>query len=1283
MENTHHPLKILILADSNHPTGHLQALIRWLQPHTTVVGSPRDPEIQELAALHQPDAIFLTAGLPEADRLERCHRLKTGRETSIIPIIWLSAQGSDEMSRIRAFEAGADALLTEPINKAELTALITLILKIRRLHNQKNQQVTENRPGEQQQIDTALTASLMKLELPDDSHEGIEFNNLFNINEIQQIQDKFSAATRVASIITRPDGVPITRPSNFCRLCSEVIRATKKGQMNCWKSDAIIGRQNTDGPVVQHCLSGGLWDAGASISVGDRHIANWLIGQVKDQNYDKESMVQYANEIGADPSEFLAALDEVPIMSKEQFDKVADALFVISRQLSEKAFQNAQQARFISKLQKAEKALQERDKLYQAFMNSHSDLMFIKDASGKYLVVNDAALKSYGITREQIVGKTDYDVFPESVAMLCSEFDAAVLASLEAKVAEDVVGNSTLEITKFPIKLTDGSTGIGGIIRDITARIKTRQEIEQTKQTYIDIFNSVSEAIYIQDPETGKFIDVNAGAERIHKTNKSDLVGKKPESLAAPGRNNFGEIQHQSNEVLKTGIPAIFEFWAMRSGGEVFPKEVIMNKGKYFGKEVLIATARDITDRKRAEAIKNVHYQLGKATSETTNLTDFFKKIHSLLNQIIDATNFYIAFYRPDADTLYAPYQHDNFGSIAEWPAARSCTGYVVKRDQSLLMTKDKARELLDQGILENIGPEAECWLGVPLYNGHEVIGALVVQSYTNPVAYDDNDREILENFGRHVSMALKRVKDEEQIRLLSKSVEQSPVSIVITDIGGNIEYVNPKFTAVTGYSFDEAVGQNPRILKSGLQLSTVYENLWKDLQSGRSWFGELENKKKNGETFWEYVGISPITDHEGRIAHYIAVKEDITERKHMIGELVAAKEKAQESDRLKTAFLNNVSHEIRTPFNGILGFLALIEDESTTGAERKAYISSINKSAERLMNTLNDIVEVSKIQTGQCQLNLSEENIITLLSRIIDQNELSARTKSLTIKSTNHIHPKNYAFNIDAPKIQLVLNTLINNAIKFTPSGSVEVITNLSDDGIHFEIKDTGIGISPEKQSQIFDPFIQGDVSSTRGYEGSGLGLTIAKAYVSLMGGTISFSSTPGTGTSFFVQLPYQPLEVKTGPTIPFTSHPLATQQPTMLSPHDRIILVAEDDDSNYQYIEVILKKGGYQLMRACNGQESLDLFKKHTGISLVLMDMKMPLMDGYKATRELRRLDKSIPIIALTAYAFPTDRSKALDCGCTDYLAKPVKKAELLQMIENNLINHVNLVKGNDSVQ
>lgn len=1275
MEHTDHPFKILIIDDSSHHVDALQALILWAHPEASVVSSPSAAEVSGLVRLHRPDVLIAAVMMPGTDMIDCCLQIRQDEAIAETAIVLLTEHGTDDLTRIKALEAGADAFLTKPIDRIELRALLRLLRKGQPSSEPEGQKNTGDQPDEHLQVKAILQANLMSLILPGAGSEDIEFDNLFDIDEIQQIQDKFSAATRVASIITRPDGVPITRPSNFCRLCSDVIRATEKGRMNCWKSDAAIGRQNPGGPVIQRCLSGGLWDAGASISVGEHHVANWLIGQVKDQNHDRKSMEQYAVEIGADPAEFLAALDEVPIMSKEQFSKVADALFVISRQLSEKAFQNAQQARFISQLQNAEKALQERDNLYQSFMNSHSDMMFIKDAERKYLVVNDAALHNYGLTREEIIGKTDHDVFPGSFASRCAEFDTSVLTTSQAKVAEDVVGDRIIEITKFPLRLTDGSIGIGGIIRDITASIKAREEIEQTKQTYIDIFNSVSEAIYIQDPDTGKFIDVNAGAEKIYNINRSEIIGKTPESIAAPGRNDLQEIRRRTNEVFETGRPTTFDFWAVRANGEIFPKEVIVSKGKYFGKEVLIATARDISDRKRAEAIKNVHYQLGKTTSESTNLNDFFKKIHSLLNQILDATNFYIAFYRPDSDTLHAPYQYDFFGSIDEWPAAKSCTGYVVKNNQSLLMTREKARDLLDQGILKNIGQEAECWLGVPLHDGSKVIGALVVQSYTNPTAYDENDKEILENFGRHVTMAMKRGKDEDQIRLLSKSVEQSPVSIVITDTEGNIEYVNPRFTAVTGFSFAEAIGQNPRILKSGLQTPAIYENLWKEIQSGKSWFGELENRKKNGETFWEFVGISPITDHDGQIAHFIAVKEDISDRKKLIRELIEAKEKAQESDQLKTAFLNNVSHEIRTPFNGILGFLGLIEDETTSLAERKSYISSVNKSAERLMNTLNDIVEVSKIQTGQCLLDPSEIQINTLVSRVIDLNRPLTQSKPLIIKNINQIHQSDYTFQIDVPKTQLVLNTLINNAIKFTRQGSVELNTSLHETGLHFEIKDTGIGIDPDKQDHIFEPFMQGDVSTTRGYEGSGLGLTIAKAHVTLMGGTISFTSIPGTGTSFFVQLPYQPNAKSPDPATPSPIRKLATPQPSVLQHHDEIILVAEDDNANFQYIEVILRKAGYQVMRAYNGHESIDKFKHTPGIRLILMDMKMPLLDGYKATQELRKLDKTIPIVALTAYAFPSDRSKALECGCADYLAKPVKKAELLQIIEKNLINHLNL--------
>jgi PAS domain S-box-containing protein len=392
------------------------------------------------------------------------------------------------------------------------------------------------------------------------------------------------------------------------------------------------------------------------------------------------------------------------------------------------------------------------------------------------------------------------------------------------------------------------------------------------------------------------------------------------------------------------------------------------------------------------------------------------------------------------------------------------------------------------------------------------------------------------------------RIQSEEKLKLLGRAIEQSPVMVVITDKEGNIRYTNPKFTEITGYSLNEVVGQNPRILKSGEQSSEFYNELWKTILSGNDWHGEFHNRKKNGDLYWESAVISSFVNDSGDIAYFFSVKEDITEKKQMIADLIKAKEKAEESDHLKTSFLNNISHEIRTPFNSILGFLSIIQDDDLTSSERDEYISIINKSACRLMNTINDIVEISQIQTGQMKLTASETNIKRLTGELFDLFKTDAESQKLEFTITNDLPDNIECISTDGIKLKTILSILIGNAIKFTKAGSIGFGIKCRDKAnrrdkvedhsrvkacldptaspvptveIEFSIKDTGIGISGNKQQAIFERFMQADGSNTRQFEGSGLGLSIAKAYVEMLDGKIWVKSEEGKGSTFYFTIP------------------------------------------------------------------------------------------------------------------------------------------------------------------
>ena len=362
----------------------------------------------------------------------------------------------------------------------------------------------------------------------------------------------------------------------------------------------------------------------------------------------------------------------------------------------------------------------------------------------------------------------------------------------------------------------------------------------------------------------------------------------------------------------------------------------------------------------------------------------------------------------------------------------------------------------------------------------------------------------------------------EIEIRKLSTVVEQNPLSIVITNTEGDIEYVNAAFKETTGYSPKEVIGYNPRILQSGKTPAERFIELWKTISGGKVWTGEFTNKKKNGEEYIEYAVISPVMDEQGKIVHYAAIKEDITKRKQMEEEVIRSKKVAEEANRLKSAFLANMSHELRTPLNGILGFSELMR-ESTSLEETHEMTQFIYESGLRLLRTLKMILDISRMEAGSFQPEYKKLDILTLLKEVVEHFSEEASKKDLQLKITQ---PQQQLFlDADEKFLQDTIENMVDNAIKFTEDGSVSLSAKKElVDGLKYvviEVSDTGIGISKESQNKIFEEFRQESEGYGRTFEGTGLGLSLAKKYVELMGGFIRLKSKVGLGSTFSIFIP------------------------------------------------------------------------------------------------------------------------------------------------------------------
>ncbi|MBS4056490.1 MAG: PAS domain S-box protein [Bacteroidales bacterium] len=502
------------------------------------------------------------------------------------------------------------------------------------------------------------------------------------------------------------------------------------------------------------------------------------------------------------------------------------------------------------------------------------------------------------------------------------------------------------------------------------------------------------------------------------------------------------------------------------------------------------------------------------------------------------------------------------------------------------------------------------------------------------------------------------RRKHETQIKTLGKAIEQSPVSIVITDESGNIEFVNDEFVSLTQYSLNDVKGRKPIIFNPGHLEPGAFKNMWDTLLSGSTWKGEFANRKKDGTPLFEEVAISGMQDPYGKISNFILVMEDITEKKRILDDLVVARDAAEESDRLKTAFLHNISHEIRTPMNAIVGFAEYLNEPDTLPHERRKFAEIIVNSSHQLLSIITDIVSMATIEAGQEKLFENPVNLNDLCTMVYEQFLMKSPNPHVKLRYSTPLPYHEALITTDEIKLSQVLTNLIGNALKFTMKGTVEFGYALHENTLEFYVRDSGIGIAPELHDEIFKRFRQVETTSTRLFGGSGLGLSISKAYVELLGGKIWLRSASGEGSTFYFTIPY----VK-GDADALTEMP---QQTIDRLNQSKTILVAEDEDSNFTLMEVIFLDTPMKVIRAKTGLEAVAQCVANPQIDLVLMDIKMPEMDGYEATKRIREFLPELPIIALTAYNALADKNKALECGCNDFISKPFKRNVLMAKIK-----------------
>ncbi len=870
---------------------------------------------------------------------------------------------------------------------------------------------------------------------------------------------------------------------------------------------------------------------------------------------------------------------------------------------------------------------EERYHTLQAVFDTN-DISFVMDCDDIILEANKAFATMLGKQLAECINVNAFDLLPPDLAVSRKERTDEAFRTGKIVTFEDEHEGRFIRSTITPLaSRKNKNTALHIFVQDIT-ELKLAEKESQNQQTFSSaLVDTIPGAFYMINSE-GLFVQWNAYERDI-------VVGKSEDEMAHSFvietiyPDDRPKVAEKIRDILEHGNEESVEVRILMHGGpevrwfQATGKRVIINDKKF-----LIGIGFDITDRKQADiaTLKQSEERFRKLFEE-----------HSAVQLIID---------------------HETASIIDANDAAANFYGWSIEELRRMSMydintlSIDQAKREVEKNNLPGQGPLS--------FKHRRADGS---------VRDVEIFRKIINSNGRDLSYAIiiditERKQAERALKKMSVTVEQSPTSVVMTDPEGNIEYVNPQFTECTGYTIEEVKGQNPRILQSGLMPKSVYEDLWNTIFAGNIWRGELQNKKKNGVLFWERAVMSAIRSPDGVITNFVAVKEDITEQKLLTDALIAAKEKAEENDRLKSAFLANISHEIRTPMNGILGFSELLKEPHLSGEEQAEYIDLMQQSGQRMLNLINDLIDISRIEAGQTMLQVAETPVNELLHDVCSFFKPLAEAKGLRFDCKPRLPDSESIIISDQTKLNQILTNLVQNALKFTRTGSIVIEYSRKGTMLTFSVSDSGIGIPVAMQNRIFDRFLQVDNSLTRNHEGSGLGLSISKAYVELLGGTIWVESEEGKGCKFIFTIPYNPLIAS------ITKYTLPPAEQLILSPLScKTILIAENDEVSSFLLNKTLKGENITLYHASNGLEAVGMVKNHPEIDLVVMDIQMPVMNGYEATRQIKQIRPGLPVIAQTAFTSKEDMVKAQEAGCVSFITKPIRKNDLLGLVKKLL--------------
>jgi len=909
---------------------------------------------------------------------------------------------------------------------------------------------------------------------------------------------------------------------------------------------------------------------------------------------------------------------------------------------------------------------EESEEKYRLLVDNINDLVCEIDENGVYTYVCSNYIGILGYTPQDLIGKNVMDlIHPEDLVLSLQKYEqikdtfekSFVIWRFKNKNGE----YRTIESkgTVYTNSKNEKRTVV--ISRDITEQKLLENELKE-KTSFLSTIMETSPVGIAAIDKTGSITYANKRAEQILGLVKTEITSLTYDAPVWKHTDINGAPMPAENlpfNIVKTTLSPVSNIqhgitWA--NGHRVLlsvnAEPIIDLHGNFNG---IIATFEDITEQKSSEKqleesernllTKNEELMLAKKNAEESE-----QRFKSLIENAPDG----VVIINEQGNFMYAsPNASRNFGYAEDEVLKHSGDDFTHPDDLPLILKTLEA-------IMLNPNLKPKVKYRFKRKNGEyrrieTTFTNLLSDKAINGIVLNFCDITEREQIFEELIIAKEKAEASEKKLLSVFSVAPTGIGLVKKRV---IWEVNPMICELTGYTLEELIGKDSLILyPSQKEYDYVGVEKYRQIQDKGTGVLETKWKNKNGSIIEVLIASTPI-DLDDLEKGIIFTVLDITERKRVEKELIHAKEKAEESERLKTAFLHNMSHEIRTPLNAISGFTGMLNKPDLQEDKRKSFVSIIQNSSNQLISIISDILTISSLETKQEKVNIDKVCINTIIVDLLAIFKQQAFNRNISLYSKQELNNKQSEIYTDKTKVTQILSNLISNALKFTHKGFIVFGYDLKEDFLEFYVKDTGIGINPELHEQIFERFRQADKSISKLYGGTGLGLAISKSFVELLGGKIWVHSELENGSTFYFTIPYKPV------------NEIHTTDNSVNSDIKPIVLVAEDQEFNFLYIEELLFDFNLTLIHAKDGKEAVEIFITNPDISLVFMDIKMPKMDGQTAAKIMKELKPDIPIIAQSAYALEYERAQ-YESYFDDYLTKPINEHDLRKIVLKYLIN------------